>query len=205
MPDRARDLLARLKSPRVRPVVLVTVVLCLLIGSAAAFAVAERLKLERSPVASPKIQRILGPTCDCPKDTANLSFGLRHSDRVTASIVDANGRRIRLLLDNERRRAGRINLTWDGRNDSGDVVHDGRYRLRVALGQAHRTITIPTPVRVDTRPPRLRLIDATPNVFSPDGDGRADRVLYRYRSSELGRVAVFADDQVVSRARRPGG
>src|SRR5262245_3988874 len=110
MLDRARDLLARLKSPRVRPVVLVSLVLCLLIGSAAAFAVAERLKLERSPVAKPRIQRILGPVCDCPKETATLSFGLRHSDRVTASIVDGKNRRVRVLLDDERRPAGRINL-----------------------------------------------------------------------------------------------
>jgi hypothetical protein len=205
MLDRLRALLARLESPRVRPVVLTTLVLCLLVGSAAAFAVAERLKLERSPVAAPKIQRILGPVCECPKATAALSFGLRHSDRVTASIVDASGRRIRLLLDDERRKAGRIDLAWDGRNEAGNVVRDGRYRLRVALGQAHRTITIPTPVRVDTRPPRLRLLSAAPNVFSPDGDGQADRVLYRYRSSEFGRVAVFADDELVARARRLGG
>ncbi len=205
MPDRPRDLLARLKSPRVRPVVLTTVVLCLLVGSAAAFAVAERLKLERSPVATPKIQRVLGPVCECPKATAALSFGLRHADRVTASVVDANGRRIRVLLDDIPRRAGRINLIWDGRTDAGNVVHDGRFRLRVALGRAHRTITIPTPIRVDTRPPRLRLIEAAPHVFSPDGDFRADRIVYRYRSSELGRVAVHADDQVVSRARRLAG
>ncbi len=205
MLDRARALLARLKSPRVRPVVLTTLVLCLLVGSAAAFAVAERLKLERSPVATPHIQRIFGPTCDCPRDTASFSFGLRRADRVTVWVIDASGRRIRLLLDDERRKAGRINLTWDGRNEDGSVVRDGRYRLRVELRRANRIITIPTPVRVDTRPPRLRLISATPNVFSPDGDGKADRVLYRYRSSEFGFVQVWADEQRVVLARRPAG
>jgi hypothetical protein len=205
MLDRLRALLARLESPRVRPVVLTTLVLCLLVGSAAAFAVAEGLKLERSPVAAPKIQRVLGPVCDCPKATAALSFRLRHSDRVTASIVDSNGRRIRTLLSDEPRKAERISLTWDGRNDAGEVVRSGRYRLRVALGQVHRTITIPTPIRVDTLPPRVRLISAAPTVFSPDGDGNADFILYRYRPSEVGRVSVFADGQPVARARPATG
>ncbi len=201
MLDRLRAFAARLESPRVRPVVLIALVLCVLVGSAAAFAVAERLKLERSPVAAPKIQRLLGPTCECPKDTAQISFGLRHADRVTASMVDSKGRRVRLLLDDEPQAAGRINLIWDGRDAKGEVVRDGRYRLRVALGRAHRTITIPTPVRVDTRPPRVRLINVDPHVFSPDGDGAGDRVTYRYTSSEFGRALVFVDDQLAVRAR----
>jgi hypothetical protein len=205
MIDRLRALSARLEAPRVRPVLVVAIVLFLIAGSAAAFALAERLKLERSPVANPRIQRIVGPTCECPKDTARLRFTLRHADRVTASILDLNGRRIRIVVADERHKAGPIVLVWDGRTDDGNVAHDGRYRWRVAFGDAHRTITIPTPVRVDTRPPRVRLLSATPRVFSPDGDGQADRVLYRYRSSEPGRAQVFVDDTLAVRARRPAG
>jgi hypothetical protein len=205
MLDRLRAFSARLESPRVRPVLVIAIVLFLLVGSAAAFAVAERLKLERSPVATPDIQRILGPVCECPRDTARLSFGLRRADRVTATIVDSNERTVRVLLDDEPRPAGRIILAWDGRSDAGNVVHDGRYRLHVALGRANRAITIPTPIRVDTQPPRVRLISATPNVFSPDGDGRADRVRFRYAVSEFGRVFVFVDEQLAVRGPRADG
>jgi FlgD Ig-like domain len=200
-----RDLSDRLETPRVRHVVLVGLVLALLVGTAAAFAVAERLKLTRSPVASPDIQRLIGPTCDCPTANAALSFGLRHADRVTASIVDSNGRRIRLLMDDERRPKGRVSLIWDGRNEEGQVVHDGRYRLRIFLHDAHRTITVPETIRVDTRPPRLRLVSAEPRVISPDGDRNADRVVYRYRSSEPGKVQVFVDGTLAVRGRRPAG
>jgi hypothetical protein len=199
------DLSAWLESPRVRPAVLVGLVLALLVGTAASFGVAERLKLERSPVAAPRIQRILGPTCDCPRAKAALSFALRRADRVTASVVDGNGTRVRFLVQDERYPKGRVSLVWDGRNDEGEVVHDGRYRLRVALGDAGRTITIPTPVRVDTKPPHVRLVDVSPRVFSPDGDGKGDRVLYRYRSSELGRAQVLVDGKLAVRGRRPAG
>jgi flagellar hook assembly protein FlgD len=205
MIDRLRALSARLEAPRVRPVLLVSLVLFLIAGSAAAFAVAERLKLERSPVAKPRIQRIVGPTCECPKANARLTFTLRHADRVTASILDLNGRRVRIVVADEPHKAGPVVFLWDGRTDDGKVAHDGRYRWRLGFGRAHRTITIPTPVRVDTRPPRVRLISATPRVFSPDGDGEADRVLYRYRSSELGRAQVFVDGSRVVRARRSAG
>lgn len=205
MADRLRALSARLESPRVRPVLLIAVVLCLIAGSAAAFAVAERLKLERSPLATLRIQRIVGPTCECPQGNARLAFTLRHADRVTASILDRNGHRIRIVVADEPHKAGPVVLTWDGRTDGGEVARDGRYRWRVAFGEAHRTITIPTPVRVDTRPPRVRLLGATPRVFSPDGDGRADRVLYRYRSSEIGRAQVYVDSKLAVRERRPVG
>jgi hypothetical protein len=205
MKDRLRAVSDRLESPRVRPVLLIALVLFLIAGSAAAFAVAERLKLERSPVANPRIQRIVGPTCECAKGQARLAFNLRHADRVTASILDRNGRRVRTVVAGEPHKAGPVAFAWDGRTDGGEVVRDGRYRWRLAFGRAHRAITIPTQVRVDTKPPRVRLIGATPRVFSPDGDGKADRVLYRFRSSELGRAQVFVDGTLVVRGRRPAG
>jgi hypothetical protein len=205
MIDRLRALSDRLEAPRVRPVLLIALVLFLIAGSAAAFAVAEGLKLEKSPVGKPRIQRIVGPTCECPKATARLAFTLRHADRVTASIVDRTGHRIRIVVANERHQAGPVTFGWDGRTGAGEVARDGRYRWRLGFGDARRTITIPTPVRVDTRPPRVRLLSATPKVFSPDGDGQADRVLYRYRSSEAGRTQVFVDDVFAVRARRPAG
>ena len=203
--NRLRALSDRLESSRVRPVLLIALVLFLIGGSAVAFAMAERLKLERSPVQKPHVQRRVGPTCECPKAVARLSFTLPRADRVTASIIDRRGRRVRFVARDEPQKAGTVAFVWDGRTGDGEVARDGRYRWRIAFGQAHRTVTIPTPVRVDTKPPDVRLISATPHLFSPDGDGRADRVLYRYRSSESGDVFVNVDGIRAQRAIRPAG
>ncbi len=85
-------------------------------------------------------------------------------------------------------------------------MRDGRYRLRVHLDRDGRTVTVPTPIRVDSTAPRIRLVSATPKVISPDDDGRADRVLYVYRSTEKSYPAVYVDDRYTVRgARRPAG
>ena len=43
------------------------VVLGLLAGSALAFGVAERLKLEKSPVAGTEVDKVFSPVCRCPQ------------------------------------------------------------------------------------------------------------------------------------------
>ena len=154
-------------------------VLVLLLATAVAFAVAERLKLERSPVTAPRLTRLIGPTCECDKRTARLAVRLREPDVIDAAIVDTAGDHVRTLATNLRRSRGVVRFTWDGRDDADAVVRDGRYRLSVHLDGEDRTIVVPTPIRVDTTAPRLRLVSATPRVISPDGDGRADRVLFR--------------------------
>ena len=59
---RSSDSLAR-GLPRVLSTVLV---LGLLVGTAAAFAVTERLKLVPSPIIAPKVTEAFSPVCDCP-------------------------------------------------------------------------------------------------------------------------------------------
>src|SRR5439155_2350635 len=63
----------------------------LLIATAAAFAVTERLKLVKSPITGPRISKVFSPTCGCARGKANISLRLRHSDPVTLTVP--NGRR----------------------------------------------------------------------------------------------------------------
>jgi FlgD Ig-like domain len=180
-------------SPSARRIAVASVVGVLLVATAGAFAVAERLKLERSPIAAPRFDRLIGPTCECETATARLQVRLRGDDTIDASIVDGRGEHVRTLGTGLRRTRGNVAFMWDGLDDDGGVVRDGRYRLRLRLARADRTITVPIPIRVDTTPPRLRLVSATPRVISPDGDGRGDRVLYRYRTNEDARPLVYVD------------
>lgn len=185
-------------------------------GTAAAFAVTESLKLEPSVVTRPIFvgpdgetvprDRVFSPVCACPQDRAVLGFTLRRADRLTASIVDAGGDVVRVLVRNMRFARGPHQLSWDGRDEAGDVVADGPYRLRLDLRREGRSFLVPMVFRVDTQAPQVRLVRAGPTVISPDGDGERDRVWVRYRSSEKGAPALAVDGVVVSVGglREPG-
>lgn len=168
-------------------------VLVLLGATAAAFAVAERLKLQKSPISGTRVDPVFSPICRCPTDVARIHFRLATSDRLTLAIVDANGHRVRTLVDNRPTR-GRRRYTWNGRDDEGRVVPEGPYRARVQLDDLGRTIVLPNPIVVDTTPPRIIGGKVEPLVFSPDGDGRADRIVVRYRVGEPAAAMLIVND-----------
>lgn len=180
--------------------------LALLAASATAFAVAQRFKLQRAPVTQPRFTRVFGPMCGCDKATARLSVRLRRAESLGAAIVTMDGDHVRTLATGLEQPPGRVQFTWDGRDDAGKIVAEGRYRLRLRLERAGRTIIVPTPVRVDTTPPRVELIAVKPRVISPDEDGRADRARYTYRSSEFGYPVVYVNGEYTARGRHwPAG
>ena len=158
---RSSDSLAR-GLPRLLSTLLV---LGLLGGTAAAFAVTERLKLVPSPIIAPKLTPAFSPVCDCPTDEARIRFGLRDADRLTVTVIDADSRPVRTIAEDERFSAGPVEFVWDGRG-----APEGVYRVRVHLADARRTIDIPNEMRLDTTPPELDVESILPRVFSPDGD-----------------------------------
>jgi hypothetical protein len=183
------------------------VVLALLAGSAIAFAVAERLKLEKSPVAGTQVDKVFSPVCGCPHRRARIAFRLRRVDRLTLSLLDSEGREIRTLVDGKRMNRGNHHFFWNGRDDDGRLVPEGRYRPKVVLGRADRTIVLPNPIRVDITRPSVKVVSVRPRVISPDGDGYGDVVRIRYRASERVRAILFVRGQrrVTSRRQRPAG
>jgi flagellar hook assembly protein FlgD len=185
----------------VRNLLLTALVLALAGATAAAFVVAERLKLERSPVTAPQFPRQFSPSCDCPTDTARLRIRFRRADVVDARIVDRTGRPVRTLSSNERIRKGRVLLTWDGRDDAGAVVGDGKYRLELHLEKSRRTILVPTVFRVDTKAPKLRVLDVSRATVSPNGDGVNDRVRIVYRAGSKAAPILSVNGLVVVRGK----
>jgi FlgD Ig-like domain len=169
------------------------VVLVLLGATAAAFAVTERLKLERSPITGTKVDRVFSPVCECARDVSVVSFVLRRPETVTLDILGRGGRSIRTVVRSRRESAGRVSYTWDGRDNADRVVPEGVYRPRVRLRRNGRTIVLPNPIRVDTTAPRITLVRVFPRVFSPDGDGQRDRVTATYRLDERARAVMLVD------------
>ena len=132
--------------------------LVLIAACAAAFLRAEQLKLRHSPVGHPHIGQAFSPGCSDPgcAPVARLSFTLRSAQQLSLVIVDSNDAAVRVLADTRPFPKGIVRETWDGSRDDGTTAADGRYRLRVTLGDGRR-LTIPDPIVLDTRPPGITL------------------------------------------------
>ncbi len=168
-------------------------VVVLLGATAAAFAVTERLKLERSPITGTRVTREFSPVCECRQDVAVISFVLRRAATVTVRVLDADNETARTLVRDRDEPSGRVSFTWDGRDDAERVVAEGRYHPRVELEEHGRTIDFPNQIRVDKTAPRIRFGRVFPRVFSPDGDGSRDRVSVQFTVDERSRPVLLVD------------
>lgn len=176
-------------------------VVVLIVATAAAFARTEQLKLEPNPVSGPRVDKQFSPVCDCARDRAHISLRLRRGDRVTLSLIDGKGHTVARLVHNRSLRAGRVHFVWNGRDTSGAVVPDGSYRPKLELARHGRTIVLPDPIKVDSTPPRVRVLHVSPRTISPDGDHRADAVRLRYAVSEPAKAILLVDGKQRVRTR----
>ena len=161
------------------------IVLALLAATAVAFVTTQRQKLEPSPVGRIEIDRIMSPVCGCDKSAATIRIGLRRTDTVTLDLVSGAGNRVRTLIERRRYLAGsEVRVEWSGRDDRGRVVPDGSYRPRLTLESGARSFVLQNPILLDTHAPRITVTRVSTKVISPDGDGRNDRVIVRYRLDE---------------------
>jgi hypothetical protein len=170
-------------------------VLGLLGGTAAAFAVTERLKLVPSPIAAPRVTEAFSPVCACPTEEAQFEFRLRNADRLTVEVVDEDLNEVATIAEDDERAGELVRYAWDGRG-----ADEGRYRARVHLERARRTIVIPNETRLDLTPPELVVERVAPTEFSPDGDGRADKVRASYSVSERAGVELSVGGEVAVRS-----
>jgi hypothetical protein len=172
----------------------------LVVATVAAFFVTQLLKSEFPLVirfaATPKQ---ISPNGDRFRDGTRVGFDLSEPATVTFSIMDGEGNEVRRLVDN-RPLAGdtKHRFEWDGRDDEGDPVPDGVYRMRVVRRDEGRVVDSVKRLRVDRRPPRVELVSAEPGTISPQG---APAVTIRYRGprNEAPEFRVFRTDD----ARKP--
>jgi hypothetical protein len=121
---------------------------------------------------------------------------------VQLDIVDSSGQVVRELVSGKRLRRGVVTYTWNGRDDQGDFVREGVYKPRVHLTDQHRTIDLPNDMRVDTTAPKITVVSVAPREFSPDGDGRRDRVVVAYKTNEPAHGVLLVDGKRVVFTRR---
>ena len=170
------------------------VVLALLAATAAAFVVTEGAKLEKSPIAGTSVDQLFSPLGADPETaSAHIRFRLRTRERLAVWIEDSEGRRVAELLSNRNApRGSKFDLVWSGFSPGGVVFPDGVYRPVVKLERSHRTLVLPNPIRLDTKPPVITLRKTPHAIISPDGDHHNDsfRVAYRVDKPAHGILSV---------------
>lgn len=174
-------------------IVSTVLVVALLAATAAAFALTQGLKRQKSPIFGTDVDKVFSPVCRCDTDSATIAFKLRKPDRIDVAIVDGSDRVVRTIVRERELGKGPVAIEWNGRDDSGILLPEGDYRPRVHLDRAHRTIRLPNPITLDVTAPKVELVSFAPRTFSPDGDRRADSVTFRYRLSEPGRGMLFVN------------
>jgi N,N-dimethylformamidase beta subunit-like protein/flagellar hook capping protein FlgD len=170
----------------------------LVVATVAAFFTTQQLKGE-----FPLVIRFatkpahFSPNGDGYRDTTEVGFDLSEPASVTFMVVDSEGSEVRRLV-NERRLAGdaKHRFSWDGRDDDGNLVEDGTYRMRVVRRDESRVIDSVKKITVDRKPPKVALLSAEPSVVATGLPGETPSVRLRYRgpANKAPVVRVFRTD-----------
>jgi hypothetical protein len=165
----------------------------LLVATAAAFVVTEKLKLAKSPITNAVVTPLFSPRTG----PASVTIILRRADRTAITIEDAGQRRVRTLVSGRLLSRGPHSYFWNGRTDAHTPAPDGVYLVTVHLAHQHRTILLPDEIRLDSKPPVVQSARLSRDAFSPDGDHQADSVTIRYRLSKPARAVVYLNGHAI--------
>ncbi len=142
-----------------------------------AFFAAQELKTR-----PPEVQEVtrqseyFSPNRDGRLDRARISFQLKQTDDVTATVVNRAGDTVTTLVDDRLLPAGqRLRLVWDGTDDRRRTAPDGTYRIRLNLRRQGRAVLIPRNITKDTEPPKILVDSISPaKTLGPELLPRAD-------------------------------
>jgi hypothetical protein len=125
----------------------------------------------------------ISPNGDGQADSTLLAFRLNAPANVTVEIVDSVGGVVTTLVDRVWTRAGQHTVPIDGAG-----LPDGRYGVvitaRTAAGVTVQSIVPLTVIRT------LSAVSASPAAFSPNGDGRKDRLVVSFSLSAAADVRI---------------
>jgi flagellar hook assembly protein FlgD len=113
-------------------------------------------------------QGSFSPNSDGSQDTVTGIYTLSELATVSVEVQDATNRVVRTLLREQKQGSGQHFVTWDGRDEVGQAVADGTYRLVVEVKGTLRASTNHAQVIVDTQPPLLRLANLPENLKIKD-------------------------------------
>jgi hypothetical protein len=164
----------------------------LLVATAAAFAITERLKLTKSALMpGTKVSKAFSPSCGCYRGRAKIRIVLRRADTLTVAVIDTHRHEVATLASSLPYRRGEAKFQWDGRTDSRALAKDGAYRVRIHLARQHQTIVLPNTMLLDTKAPDVESVTVNRQVFSPDADKQADFVRIGYKLNKPAHLLLY--------------
>ena len=132
--------------------------------------------------------RVLTPNGDWSGEAASVRFGLTRRATLAVRVINAaTSGVVRTLLPSAERAAGARTMGWDGRNGSGTIVPDGRYRIEVTASDGVEQVSRSANLVVDTT---LGGFSASPSLVSLNGDGRAEPLQIGYALTRQAAVKV---------------
>lgn len=178
----------------------------LVVATFGAFFITQRLKREPGVLGQVRATPFFSPNSDGRFDRARIGFLLKEADDVTVTVVGRDGEPVRRLTRNRSLPAYKqLRLKWDGRDDDGQRVPDGVYRVQVGLRTQGRTVLLPRNIELDTTPPKPRVLSVGPETtplprpeLLPRRDGKPARVRM-FLPGRKSRVVVYRTDVVPAR------
>jgi hypothetical protein len=163
----------------------------LLAATAGAFALTEGAKLEVTPIYKTRVAQVFSPGVT----PGYIDFWLRKKDHLSVWMT-RDGKRYSVLRGRTYH-AGEVKLEFTGVSSSGATLPQGVYVPVVHLRSSHRTITIPSTMRLDTSPAVIHFPRRQHAVISPDGDGHKDVYRVHYTLSEPAHGILIVDGKQV--------
>jgi N-acetylmuramoyl-L-alanine amidase len=135
------------------------------------------LKLTKA-VAAPAV---VSPDGDGQRDRSTISYTLSASATVTAVLRSPDGRQLATLFS-DRRRPGKQSFAF-----TAEGVADGNYQILLTATDGKTTVSAVVPVIVDRTVVSLAI---APREISPNGDGRRDALVVRYRLAREASIRI---------------
>lgn len=146
-----------------------------IIATLGSFAAAQRLKRAPPLVKEWQAIKLLSPNGDAHWENARFNFKLIQSDTADIVVTTADGDPVRTLQRDVTITAYKqVKGSWNGSDDRGKLVPDGRYRIQLELQDAGRAVQLPFTITKDTTPPKPRLLSIGPEKTGPKADPRPE-------------------------------
>ena len=72
------------------------------------------------------------------KEQTQIEFTLSNEIELSITVYSIYGDIIKHIVDDQEMKAGHYQLSWDGKNDQGNVVSTGQYFIVLQDREAHR-------------------------------------------------------------------
>ncbi|WP_444998446.1 CARDB domain-containing protein [Aliikangiella sp. IMCC44359] len=85
------------------------------------------------------VENLFSPNADGKRDVTSIRFGLEKASTVTLLIEDHQGNLVKNLLTDKALSAGAQVINWDGLNNTGNLMSDGAYQIKVIASLTENT------------------------------------------------------------------